>query len=52
VQAAVAVLKKVEGELLTDHIAHRVEHTIRSGDKHAQCEKIAELVATLERTRG
>ena len=33
VQAVIAALKKVEGEVLKDHIAHCVEHAIRSGDK-------------------
>jgi DNA-binding FrmR family transcriptional regulator len=51
-QAVVAALKKVEGEILSDHIGHCVEHAIRSGDKKAQREKVAELVATLARARG
>ena len=34
------------------HIAHYVEHAIRSGDRRAQREKVAELVATLARARG
>lgn len=52
VQAVIAALKKVEGEILKDHIAHCVEHAIRSGDKRAQREKVAQLVSTLARTRG
>jgi CsoR family transcriptional regulator, copper-sensing transcriptional repressor len=52
VQAVIAALKKVEGEILKDHIAHCVEHAIRSGDKKAQREKVTELVDTLARTRG
>ena len=52
VQAVIAALKKVEGEILSDHIGHCVEHAIRSGDKRAQREKLAELVATLARARG
>jgi len=51
VQAVVAALKKVEGEILQDHIAHCVEHAIRSGDKKAQRQKVAELVETLARAR-
>jgi DNA-binding FrmR family transcriptional regulator len=51
-QAVIAALKKVESEILADHIAHCVEHAIRSGDKKAQREKVAELVETLARTRG
>ena len=52
VQAVIAALKRVEGEILKDHIAHCVEHAIRSGDKRAQRDKVTELVATLARTRG
>jgi CsoR family transcriptional regulator, copper-sensing transcriptional repressor len=52
VQAVIAALKRVEGEILSDHIAHCVEHAIRSGDKKAQREKVAELVETLARARG
>jgi DNA-binding FrmR family transcriptional regulator len=52
VQAVIAALKKVEGEILKDHIAHCVEHAIKSGDKRAQREKVAELVTTLARARG
>ena len=51
VQAVIAALKKVESEILKDHISHCVEHAIRSGDKKAQREKIQELVDTLSRTR-
>lgn len=51
-QAVIAALKKVEDEILKDHISHCVEHAIRSGDKRAQREKVAELVSTLARTRG
>jgi CsoR family transcriptional regulator, copper-sensing transcriptional repressor len=52
VQAVIAALKKVEGEVLKDHIAHCVEHAIKSGDKKAQREKVTELVETLARARG
>lgn len=52
VQAVIAALRKVEGEILKDHISHCVEHAIRSGDKTAQREKVSELVATLARARG
>lgn len=52
VQAVIAALRKVEGEILKDHIGHCVEHAIRSGDKKAQREKVEELVATLARARG
>jgi DNA-binding FrmR family transcriptional regulator len=52
VQAVIAALKKVEGEILKDHISHCVEHAIRSGDKKAQREKVQELVETLARARS
>jgi DNA-binding FrmR family transcriptional regulator len=52
VQAIVAALRKVEGEILNDHIAHCVEHAIKSGDKKAQREKVQELVQTLARARN
>jgi DNA-binding FrmR family transcriptional regulator len=51
VQAVIAALRKVEGEILNDHIAHCVEHAIKSGDKKAQREKVQELVQTLARAR-
>jgi DNA-binding FrmR family transcriptional regulator len=51
VQAVMAALKKAEGEILKDHIAHCVEHAIRSGDKKAQREKVQELMQTLARAR-
>ena len=50
-QAVVAALKKVESEILKDHISHCVEHAINSGNKKAQREKVDELVATLSRSR-
>ena len=52
IQAVIAALKKVEGEVLKDHISHCVEHAIKSGDKKAQREKIQELVQTLARARN
>jgi CsoR family transcriptional regulator, copper-sensing transcriptional repressor len=52
IQAVMAALRKVENEILSDHIAHCVEHAIRSGDKKAQREKVTELVETLARARG
>ena len=50
-QAVIAALKKVENEILKDHISHCVEHAISSGNKKAQREKVEELVATLSRSR-
>jgi CsoR family transcriptional regulator, copper-sensing transcriptional repressor len=51
VQAITAALKKVEGEILNDHVRHCVEHAVASGDKKAQRDKIEELVAVLSRAR-
>lgn len=45
-----AALRKVEEELLRDHVGHCVQHAIDSGDKSEQRKKIAELVETLSRT--
>jgi DNA-binding FrmR family transcriptional regulator len=52
VQAVIAALKRVEGEVLKDHVAHCVEHAISSGNKGAQRKKVMELVATLARARS
>ena len=51
VQAVIAALRKIEGEVLKDHISHCVEHAIKSGDKKAQRDKVQELVDTLSRAR-
>ena len=51
VQAVVAALRKVESEILKDHISHCVEHSIRGGDKNAQRDKVRELVKSLTRAR-
>ena len=50
IAAARAALKRVEEEVLRDHIGHCVEHAIASGDKSEQRKKIAELVDTLGRS--
>jgi DNA-binding FrmR family transcriptional regulator len=44
-----AALRKVEEEVLKDHVAHCVEHAIASGDKSDQRKKIAELMAVVGR---
>lgn len=49
VQAVRAALKKVEEEVLKDHVSHCVEHAIQSGDADEQREKIAELMQVLGR---
>jgi DNA-binding FrmR family transcriptional regulator len=45
-----AALRRVEEEVLRDHIGHCVEHAITSGDKANQRRKIAELLDVLSRT--
>jgi DNA-binding FrmR family transcriptional regulator len=52
IRAVQAALRKVEDEILKDHIAHCVEHAIASGDKTDQRSKVAELLALLERRAG
>jgi CsoR family transcriptional regulator, copper-sensing transcriptional repressor len=50
IAAVRAALRRVEEEVLNDHIAHCVEHAIVSGDKDEQRQKIAELMELLSRT--
>jgi DNA-binding FrmR family transcriptional regulator len=52
VAAVRAALKKVEEEVLRDHVAHCVEHAIRSGDPEQQREKVSELIAVLGKLQG
>lgn len=49
ISAVRAALRRVEEEVLKDHVAHCVEHAITSGDKTDQRKKIAELMAVLGR---
>ena len=49
IAAVRAALRKVEEEVLRDHIAHCVEHAIVSGDADEQRRKIAELMEVLGR---
>lgn len=49
ISAVRAALRRVEEEVLKDHVAHCVEHAIASGDKSDQRAKIAELMAVIER---
>ncbi len=44
ISAARAALRRVEEEVLRDHVAHCVEHAIVSGSKAEQRRKIAELM--------
>lgn len=49
ISAVRAALRRVEEEVLKDHVAHCVEHAISSGDKADQRRKIAELMAVIGR---
>lgn len=50
-QAVKAALKRVEDEILKDHISHCVAHAIQSGSDEARNEKIDELLDVLARSR-
>lgn len=50
ISAVRAALRRVEEEILQDHVAHCVEHAIASGNKADQREKIAELMAVISRS--
>jgi DNA-binding FrmR family transcriptional regulator len=47
-----AALKRVEEEILRDHVSHCVEGAIASGDKTQQRKKIAELMDVLARSQN
>ncbi|MCJ8143640.1 metal-sensitive transcriptional regulator [Ancylobacter gelatini] len=47
VAAVRAALKRVEEEVLRDHVGHCVEHAIASGDADEQRKKVAELISVL-----
>jgi DNA-binding FrmR family transcriptional regulator len=49
ISAVRAALRKVEEEVLRDHVAHCVEGAIASGNKVDQRKKIAELMEVLGR---
>lgn len=50
ISAVRAALRRVEEEVLRDHVAHCVEHAIASGNKSDQREKITELMAVIGRS--
>ena len=50
IAAVRAALRRVEEEVLRDHVAHCVEHAITSGNAKEQRQKIAELMSVLERS--
>jgi DNA-binding FrmR family transcriptional regulator len=47
ISAVRAALKRVEEEVLKDHVAHCVEHAITAGDRAEQRQKISELMRVL-----
>lgn len=49
IMAVRAALRRVQEEILRDHVAHCVEHAIASGDKADQRRKIAELMDVIGR---
>jgi DNA-binding FrmR family transcriptional regulator len=49
ISAVRAALRRVEEEVLRDHVSHCVEHAITSGNKADQREKISELMAVIGR---
>jgi CsoR family transcriptional regulator, copper-sensing transcriptional repressor len=49
IAASRAALRRVEEEILRDHVAHCVEHAIASGNRDDQRKKIAELMDVISR---
>jgi CsoR family transcriptional regulator, copper-sensing transcriptional repressor len=49
ISAVRAALRRVEEEILRDHVAHCVENAIASGNKTEQRRKVAELMDVLGR---
>lgn len=49
IAAARAALRRLEEEILRDHVGHCVEHAIASGNKADQRRKIEELMAVVSR---
>ena len=49
ISAVRAALRRVEEEILRDHVAHCVEHAIACGNKADQRRKVAELMDVLGR---
>jgi CsoR family transcriptional regulator, copper-sensing transcriptional repressor len=52
IAAARAALRRVEEEILKDHVSHCVEHAIASGDADDQRSKVAELIEVMTRRQG
>ncbi len=51
IAAVRAALGRVEEEILRDHVAHCVEHAIKSGNATEQHRKVAELMDVLARSQ-
>jgi DNA-binding FrmR family transcriptional regulator len=49
IAAVRAALRRLEEEVLRDHVGHCVEHAIASGNKAEQRKKIEELMAVVSR---
>jgi DNA-binding FrmR family transcriptional regulator len=49
IAAARAALRRLEEEILRDHVAHCVQDAMKSGDRADQRKKIAELMAVVTR---
>lgn len=49
ISAVRAALRRLEEEILRDHVGHCVEHAIASGNKAEQRRKIEELMAVVGR---
>jgi CsoR family transcriptional regulator, copper-sensing transcriptional repressor len=49
ISAVRAALRRLEEQILQDHVAHCVEHAIASGNKADQRKKIDELMAVVRR---
>ena len=47
-----AALRRVEQEILHDHVGHCVKHAMRSNDREDQERKIRELMDVLARSSG
>ena len=50
ISAVRAALRRVEEEILQDHVGHCVEHAITSGNRREQRRKVNELIDVLART--
>lgn len=49
ISAARAALRRLEEEILRDHVAHCVEHAIAAGNKPEQRRKVSELMNVIAR---